>query len=336
VRRHLVFFSGTLFVLSAGAVTFWGCGSDDAAGAASSGAPAASTSTEDGGTTSGGGSSGEGAPQPSDSGGGASSPIIDERPYAVKVPTNYDPAVPTPLVVSLHGYTGNARVHEAYFKLGALADEKTFLLAMPDGLKDAQGNQFWAANDACCDFLDKSTDDVAYLAAVIADMKAKYNVDPKRVYVVGHSNGGFMAHRLACDLASEIAGIVSLAGAVWADASKCNPTEPVAVLQVHGDADLVVSYTGGSLFGTFPPYPGAKKTVATWAEENGCDATLTDTGEKIDLDTALAGAETKVERHACTSGAAELWTIVGGGHVPSFNAQWAQRIYGFLEAHPKP
>lgn len=115
VRRHLVFFSGTLFVLSVGAVAFFGCGSDDDdAAASSSGAPAASTSSpEDGGTGWSGDSGGEGAPQPSDSGGGTSSPLIDERPYAVKVPANYDPAVPTPLVVSLHGYTGNAQVHEA-------------------------------------------------------------------------------------------------------------------------------------------------------------------------------------------------------------------------------
>jgi polyhydroxybutyrate depolymerase len=76
--------------------------------------------------------------------------------------------------------------------------------------------------------------------------------------------------------------------------------------------------------------------VATWAQKNGCEATLADTGEKLDLETILAGAETRVERQACTSGAVELWTIVGGTHIPAFGADWAARIYGFLASHPTP
>lgn len=265
----------------------------------------------------------------------ASSPLSD-RPYAVTTPSKYDATVPTPLVVLLHGYTGNARQLDAYFKLSALAEKKTFLVALPDGTKDSLKNQFWNASDACCDFLKTGVDDVAYLKAVIADMKARFNVDAKRVYVVGHSNGGFMAHRLACEFAEGIAGIVSLAGAVDADPAKCGPSEPVAVLQVHGDADETVAYNGGSVLKGVPPHPSAKTTVATWASKNGCDDALVDTGETRDLDTGIVGAETVVARHACTKGAAELWTIVGGKHSPSLQPSWAEQMYAFLEAHPKP
>jgi hypothetical protein len=41
--------------------------------------------------------------------------------------------------------------------------------------------------------------DIGYLDAVIDDMSAKYPVDPKRIYVGGISNGGYMAYRYACD-----------------------------------------------------------------------------------------------------------------------------------------
>ncbi len=258
------------------------------------------------------------------------------RPYAVTTPSKYDAKVPTPLVVLLHGYSGNASWQDDYFKLSALAEKKAFLLALPEGTKDGLGNQFWNASDACCDFYKTGVDDVAYLKAVIADMKARFNVDAKRVYVVGHSNGGFMAHRLACELSADIAGIVSLAGAVYADPAKCTPSEPVAVLQVHGDADETVAYGGGSVLNGVPPHPSAKATVATWASKNGCEDTLAATGDTLDLETGLAGAETVVERHACTKGAAELWTIAGGKHIPSFRASWAEHLYTFLEAHPKP
>ena len=59
--------------------------------------------------------------------------------------------------------------------------------------------------------------------AILADVKAKYNVDPKRVFVIGHSNGGFMSHRLACDRASDVAAIVSLAGATWLEWDRLRP-----------------------------------------------------------------------------------------------------------------
>lgn len=306
-----------------------GCDSknDSTTGNAPASSPSDAGQVEDGSIQPGTNDGGEGD-------GGAS--LLSARPYAVTVPSKYDPTVATPLVVLLHGYGATSKIQDNYFKISALAETKTFLVALPDGLKDAQDKQFWNATDACCNFLGVPTDDVAYLGAVIADMKAKYNVDPKRVYVIGHSNGGFMAHRLACELSKEIAGIVSLAGATYADAAKCKAADPVAVLQVHGDADETIAYPGGRISQSLPTYPAAKATVATWAAKNGCAGDLVETSTKLDLDTKLAGDETTVARHACNSGAAELWTIAGGAHIPSLQPTWASLIYGFLEAHPKP
>lgn len=260
---------------------------------------------------------------------------VDGRPYDVTVPSAYDPARPTPLVVVLHGYMTTAEVQDRYFKASVLAQTKNFLVALPNGVKDQLGNQMWHATDACCNFGGVEVDDVAYLRGVIADMKSHYNVDPKRVFLIGHSNGGFMAHRLACELSAEIAAIVSLAGMGWQDPSKCHPTDPVSVLQIHGDADETISYGGGTVFGSGPTFPGAVATVASWAAKNGCAETLTDDGH-LDLVTDLDGEETRMARHACTSGAVELWTIEGGRHVPRLQPTSAERIYAFLEAHPKP
>jgi polyhydroxybutyrate depolymerase len=282
------------------------------------------------------------APDPSvesDAGGGDASssfPLVAARPYRTKVPAKYDASKGTPLVVLLHGYGATAKVQDDYFKMSALADAETFLLALPDGTVDSGGKRFWSATNACCDFAGAKIDDIGYLTEVIHDMKARYNVDAKRVYLVGHSNGGFMANALACALAQEIAAIVSLAGANHGDVSLCKPTEPVAVLQVHGDNDAVVKYGGGTLFTGGATYPSAKDTVASWAGKNGCDASLSTTNDKLDLESTLAGSETSVARHTCAKGAAELWTIAGGAHVPTFQPTWAKTIYDFLAAHPKP
>lgn len=315
-----------------GALIVAACSEDEKA-ASPNGTSASSSASS---SSSSGDASSSSSSSSGDAGGGDGG-TFDKRPYRTTVPSKYDKNSPTPLVVLLHGYTLTSKQQDDYFGVSKLAEEKTFLVALPEGTKDVQGNQFWNATDACCNFLNAPVDDVAYLAALIDDVKSKYNVDPKRVYLVGHSNGGFMAHRFACDRAKTVAAIVSLAGAQFNDTTKCKPDDGVAVLQVHGDNDEAVSYPGGSFINGLPAFPGAVQTVATWAEKNGCDATLTTASTKLDLESALAGEETTVARHNCaTKGAAELWTLVGGRHIPAFQPTWAAQFYAFLEAHPKP
>ena len=265
-------------------------------------------------------------------------PLVVARPFAEVVPVGYSRGTPTPLVVLLHGYTATAATQDAYFHLSALAQQRSFLLALPDGTIDGSGQHFWNATDACCAF-GATVDDVAYLTAVIHDMQARFSVDPKRIFLVGHSNGAFMSHRMACDRSELIAGIVSLAGAVWADTARCNPVGPVNVLQVHGTLDAVIAYNGGVALAGQPPFPGAETTVATWAAKHRCTGAMRQSiGGDLDLVTDLPFSETQREAfNGCPAGAAaELWRIRGGSHIPVFNSDWASTIYNWLSAHPKP
>jgi polyhydroxybutyrate depolymerase len=267
---------------------------------------------------------------------GADAGLTLSRPYHFYVPPGYDKNTPAPLVVMLHGYTASGDAQELYWQLKPVADAHTFLYAYPDGTVDAFGNRFWNATDGCCDIGKTGVDDVAYVNAVIDDVENKYNVDPKRIFITGHSNGGFMSHRLACD-APRVAAIVSLAGAVWKDPSKCNPAGKIAVLEIHGDADAVIPYNGGAYSG-LAAFPSAPDTVATWAAKNGCSGALAPSGQTLDLDSSLLGAETVVSRYSgCPAhGEVELWTILGGGHVPILQPTWGETIYGFMASHPKP
>lgn len=265
-----------------------------------------------------------------------SNALVAARPYEKRVPQSYKPDQRTPLVVLLHGFGANGITQSLYFGLPDILEREGFLYAYPDGTTNSAGKQFWNATELCCDFEKTAVDDVAYIAAVISDMKAHYNVDPGRVFLIGHSNGGFMSHRFACDRADLVAGIVSLAGANWADPGRCQPKEAVAVLQVHGDMDDAVPYGGAMRMGL--TLPSAEATVAGWASKNGCQATADRSAPNLDLEANIDGAETTVARHTgCRSGgAAELWTLRGGGHTPSFlRPTWAQAIWGFLKAHPK-
>lgn len=272
---------------------------------------------------------GDGAPA-TDAGAADASPFT-ERPYGLKVPNGYDEATPTPLVMVLHGYGASGFVQSAYFGMLDLVDSEGFLLAYPDGTIDSEGKPFWNATDGCCDFDGSGVDDVGYLTAVLDDVAAFYNVDPKRVYLVGHSNGGFMSYRMACDRAPRIAAIVALAGVTWLDPARCAPTEPVSILHLHGDLDADIDYAGS------PTYPSAAVTVELWAGYDGCTGALAP-GTDLDLVPQLDGAETRVEETAgCPAGrAVNLWTIEGGGHIPQFGPDLGGTIWGFLQAHPKP
>ena len=262
-------------------------------------------------------------------------PLVVERPYMMQVPDSYDASKPTPLVLLLHGYAANAFVQVRLFGLLDGSQAHGYIVVYPDGLTDSQGNQFWNATDGCCNVDGNPVDDVAYLSAVLDDVEAHYNVDPKRVYVMGHSNGGYMAHRLACDVGGRIAAIISLAGMTWKDPTKCPAGHLVNVLQVHGDADGTVPYEGNAYI------PSAPETVHIWAQKNGCSGAdaIGPGGDPIDLVVDLDGAETtKQSYEGCPpGGAVDFWTIHGGGHIPNFEgATWESVMWTWLDAHPKP
>ena len=96
----------------------------------------------------------------------------------------------------LHGYGGNGARTDRSWGISALADKYNYLAIALDGEREVGGRQspFWNASDACCNFEDRDVDDSGYIRRVIDQIKASYNVDGSRVYVVGHSNGGFMSY----------------------------------------------------------------------------------------------------------------------------------------------
>jgi polyhydroxybutyrate depolymerase len=255
--------------------------------------------------------------------------LLSDRPYRIVVPTAYDGSTAVPFVLLLHGYSDSGANLDAYFGMSPLAESKNFIMATPNGTPDTLGLRYWNATDYCCgEVFGTKPDDVAYLTAIMNDVRLKYRIDEKRVFVVGHSNGGFMSHRMACDRSDRVAAIVSFAGAQWKDQSNCKPTESVSVLEAHGDSDSIVTYAG-----TWQ-YPGAVETTTDWATLDGCGSTTSSAGADLDLLADVSGAETtRVKYGSCP---VELWTMQGGSHIPSFNSTWAETLYGFLMAHPKP
>ncbi len=257
-----------------------------------------------------------------------------DRPVELFVPPDYDPAVPAPLVILLHGYSVGGALQELLFRLRPLAEQHGALYAYPDGTVDEGGKRFWNATDACCDFYDTDVDDSGYLRGLVEEIQGAYNVDPKRIALTGHSNGGFMSYRMACDHSDWVAAIAGLAGAMFDNPVDCGASEPVHVLHIHGTADDSVPYEGAS---GDRNHPGAVDSVEYWAAHNGCSPTPT-TGTPLDLESGLEGNETTVARYEdCDpGGSAELWTIEEGAHLPALGPDFRVQLMEFLLSHPKP
>lgn len=252
-------------------------------------------------------------------------------PVTVEIPSSYNGVDPLPLVLSLHGYTSSGAGQEAYFQLVSLAEQRGFFYVAPDGTVDAFGNRFWNATDACCNLFGSSVDDSSYLLALVDAIRDQVAVDPWRIHSTGHSNGGFMSYRLACDHADVFAAVGSLAGATYDDPADCTPITPVHVLQVHGTSDGVIDYAGGAISGS--SYPGAIETVESWAGYSGCSTVPDLSLPNRDVDAAMPGDESTVRRYAdscAVSGSAELWTIPGGAHSPPLAAGFRDGLVDFL------
>jgi polyhydroxybutyrate depolymerase len=272
-------------------------------------------------------------------GGTASAQTIDlgRGELPVQVPASYSADVPAPLVVLLHGYGSNGARMESYMKFGELVDSRGFLLVSPDGTEQATGRhpRFWNASGACCNFAGSDVDDSAYVLAIIGEMKSRFNVDSSRVYLVGHSNGGFMSYRAAHDHSATIAAIASLAGAASSDDLPAPPS-PVHILQIHGTDDETIAFNGANIQDA--SYPGAIETVERWAGYNGCNVEGIAQDRKLDLDSGIAGDETTVTQYSdgCKAGgSSELWTIRGGAHVPELSRAFSKNVLDWLLAHPK-
>jgi polyhydroxybutyrate depolymerase len=263
----------------------------------------------------------------------AEAALVAARPYTLHVPPA--PKDPAPLVVVLHGYGASGSLQEAYLKLAPVTDAHGMLLVTVDGTENAIGKRFWNATDACCAGRRSDVDDSTYLRGVIADVAAHHHVDPKRLYLVGHSNGGFMAYRMACDHADTVAAIVSLEAATWNDPGRCRPSTSVAVLEIHGTADPTIAYDGGRIGNA--RYPGAKQTVETWARYDGCRLTPdAPAPAPHPIEAGKRRATVTAYSHGCRgNGHVELWTQPGGTHIPPLAPTFAAQVVDHLLAHPK-
>src|SRR5882724_11233904 len=163
-----------------------------------------------------------------------------DPPARLRLPDGLQNGERVPLLMVLHGFGVSSSLLIAKAGLNQVADQKRFAYLAPEGARDALGRPFWNAGKSCCDFDHRRSDDVVRLRELLTANLDKASIDPRRVFVIGYSNGGFMAQRLACDMGDRIAGVVSVAGAAPAPDIPCVQSTALTFLEIHGDSDPIV------------------------------------------------------------------------------------------------
>jgi polyhydroxybutyrate depolymerase len=239
------------------------------------------------------------------------------RTFSVHIPTRRrlntsGVTLPWPLVIVLHGSSGDAATIEHQSGMDSIADVQHFLVAYPDGT----GGAFdlypsdWNAGNCCGAANRDGVDDLGFISALISTIAAHVPLDARRVYVAGFSAGGYMAYHAGCQLSPLIAAVGVVEGALADDS--CNPTKPMPLFAIHGTDDPEVSYNEPA---PDPPGPvpalaaGLPPSVQFWSALNGCAAKTAKAATKsVSADVQLLTLTT------CTQADVSFYTIQGGTH----------------------
>lgn len=192
------------------------------------------------------------------------------RSFELLVPASA-PKANAPLLLVLHGRLGSARQIRRHAGFDDEAKRLGFVVAYPDGIDRRWADQ----RQLTLKESDRNgTDDTGFLSALIDSLVARGLVDRERVFLAGHSNGGFMALTYACLHAEKVKGVASVAGglATAVSGAECTLARPVSALFFHGTADPLVPFGGGAVgrSGARGFIRPADETVAVFAQAASC------------------------------------------------------------------
>jgi polyhydroxybutyrate depolymerase len=195
--------------------------------------------------------------------------------------------------MALHGAGSDAARFEAKTGFDQIADRDHFIVVYPEAtlIGNAGTARTWNAGRCCSPASTSGVDDEQFVVTLLDRLELAYPIDARRVYAVGHSNGGMLAQRLGCEQAARVAAIASVAGSLAL--SSCAPALPVAMIEIHGTADDQV------------PLSAAVRGVEVWRVGDRCQPAV---------DVAAVGPVATKTWHCAQDSAVRIVQIAGAQH----------------------
>lgn len=254
------------------------------------------------------------------------------RYYDVVLPNN---TASTPVIVYFHGGGGSAEGAPGSTApdgdpdnpagLSAVATGQGFAVVYAEGTptKHLRNLHTWNAGGGIGDWqcvsgqaCEDGVDDIAYVNAMLDDLESWLDVDTRRVFATGISNGGAMSYRVAHELPQRFAAIAPVAAADQLGVSTDSAASLARpVLHVHGTEDPCWPMAGGPvacLQTDGKDKASVEASLALWTTTNGCadEPVVEALADPVD-----DGIHNTMSRYNCTGADLWLWTIEGGGHT---------------------
>ncbi len=234
-----------------------------------------------------------------------------------------------PVIIVLHGDGGTGSGIASYSGIANLAATHNFIGVFPNAYTGGWNRAVLG---------DSPADDLLFMQDIINYLCVNYSINRNRVYATGHSAGGFLAYRMAIEMADQIAAIAPVAASMYGDAGNNGDTYinnylgssgfiKIPILHIHGDNDNTVAYPDPNHQpDAWSEYPLTGFSYPTCGENTYNPANVTD----------INGSVKKIMFCSTGMNAKEisLIRIVGGGHGwPSVQLpDVATRIVQFLMA----
>lgn len=178
-----------------------------------------------------------------------------DRTYVLHVPTGIGPSAPLVVVLHGRGSSGDDEIGRGHWQ--SEADKEKFILAAPDALKSYDGIDpkrpltvrdrlrlsYRALRGHNLARWHGGANDVGLIASLIDQVEREWKFDPSRIYLVGYSRGGFMAHKLALEMTDRLAGVAVVSPDHESTLVRA-PARALPFILISGDQDPYHPVTG--------------------------------------------------------------------------------------------
>ena len=169
--------------------------------------------------------------------------------YGLYVPTKYTASRATPLVIALHGLGSDIHYMMEYNNLVELAERYGYIVATPMGYNErgwygarGQGNEF---NRRGAQAADPGPENLGALSEqdvlnVLKQVRAEFNIDAKRIYLIGQSMGGGGTLYIGSKYPEIWTALAAMAPAIYISPDTIAGAQKLPVMVIQGDADTSV------------------------------------------------------------------------------------------------
>lgn len=240
------------------------------------------------------------------------------RQYRIHIPDDLPDQAP--LVIALHGYSGNSNEMINSYGWIELADERGFVIACPNGTQDQFNNRFW---DVDYDFHQQfDIDDNGFLSALAVHLQGLHGLDPERTFVTGFSNGAEMCFQLACQEPGTFHAFAPIVGMMLDPLfNSCDPAIKRPILSLNGTDDDVTLFNGDmDNTGGWGAYHSIPDMMALWAdiletpdmERTFLPDTNPNDGSTVRLDVYTSSQNDRMLRYYLVEGGGHEWPGLWG------------------------